>query len=224
MLDAYIERRLHEVIDSKEYLPNKQPTAKQTRHWLIWLAKQIREQSKDEFSIEELQPPMLFNDRQKTIYGLTLGAISGLMLGIFAGSVSSIFTDLNNAFIFVSASGLFIGCIAGLILGLTENTGKVKVIEVLKFSSSKFILRETFRGSLQGILVGTIIGAFMNLLPYSAPLLYLILTFSGGFAIIFGVAASFEKDEIISKLSPNQGIFATAKNSVALFFYFFYIN
>ncbi|MEM6434464.1 MAG: hypothetical protein AAF773_11525 [Cyanobacteria bacterium P01_D01_bin.115] len=32
LLDAYVERRLHEVVKSREYPPGKQPTVKQIRY------------------------------------------------------------------------------------------------------------------------------------------------------------------------------------------------
>ena len=85
LLDAYIMRRLHEPVNSKAYPPGKQPTARQTRHWLVWVAKQLQAQSEDEFLIEKMQPVMLANRRQKIIFGLIGGLIFGLIGGLIGG-------------------------------------------------------------------------------------------------------------------------------------------
>lgn len=79
LLDAYIGRRLHEPVKSKEYPPGKQPTARQTRHWLVWLAKQLQAQSKDEFLIEKMQPSLLATDPKREKY-LNLASIIGSLL------------------------------------------------------------------------------------------------------------------------------------------------
>ncbi len=68
LLDAYVRRRLHETVKSKEYSPGKQPTARQTRHWLVWLAKQLKAQSEDEFLIERIQPSQLKSRTEKLIF------------------------------------------------------------------------------------------------------------------------------------------------------------
>jgi hypothetical protein len=54
LLDAYVERRLHEAVDSREYTLRKQPTAKQTRRWLVCLAKKMYRDANSEFSIEDI--------------------------------------------------------------------------------------------------------------------------------------------------------------------------
>jgi hypothetical protein len=41
LLDAYVERCLHGKVKSREYPDEKQPTAQQTRRWLIWVAKAV---------------------------------------------------------------------------------------------------------------------------------------------------------------------------------------
>jgi hypothetical protein len=71
LLNAYIVRRLHEPVKSKAYPPGKQPTGRQTRRWLVWLAQQLQAQSEDEFLIEKMQPSMLRQKRQYLKY-LTL--------------------------------------------------------------------------------------------------------------------------------------------------------
>ncbi|NJN23023.1 MAG: hypothetical protein HC812_19930 [Leptolyngbya sp. RL_3_1] len=77
LLDAYVERCLHGQVKSREYPAGKQPTAQQTRRWLIWLAQQLQSQSEDEFLIEKMQPWMLSSIRQQWSYGLIFGLILG---------------------------------------------------------------------------------------------------------------------------------------------------
>ena len=53
LLDAYIGRMLTRDINSRAYLKNKPPNAKQTRIWLVWLAQQIGEYE-TEFTVENI--------------------------------------------------------------------------------------------------------------------------------------------------------------------------
>ncbi|MBD2198402.1 NACHT domain-containing protein [Calothrix anomala FACHB-343] len=55
LLDAYIGRMLTRNINSRAYLNNKPPNARQTRIWLTCLARTLQEQSQTLFSIEEIQ-------------------------------------------------------------------------------------------------------------------------------------------------------------------------
>ena len=135
LLDAYVRRRLHELLKSKEYPPGKQPTARQTRRWLVWLARQLQAQSEDEFLIEKMQPVMLANRRQRFIYGLSVGLIGGLIGGPRRGPGSitlvenfdlsfsrfarkSFFQELGQRLIAGLSGGLIYGLIYGLIGGL----------------------------------------------------------------------------------------------------------
>jgi hypothetical protein len=81
LLDAYIVRQLHHPIDSRYYPPQKQPTPQQTRHWLTWLAKQLQNESEDEFLIEKVQPSIL-NRRDKYKYILLFIVLRGFILAI----------------------------------------------------------------------------------------------------------------------------------------------
>jgi len=111
LLDAYIERMLHRLTNSRMYNIKKELTAKQTRRWLVTLAKQLQSESKTEFLIEEMQPTWLINPRQRWIYkliiglivGLTFGMIFGLMLKLRFGLVGG----LTGALLGMSLGGVF---------------------------------------------------------------------------------------------------------------------
>ncbi|MGD1860230.1 MAG: NACHT domain-containing protein, partial [Leptolyngbyaceae cyanobacterium] len=96
LLDAYVEQRLHGAVGSRRYPPGQQPTAPQTRHWLIWLARQLQARSEDEFLIERLQPTMLATKRQKLIYGLIFGLIYGLIYGLIIGLISGLIDEIKK--------------------------------------------------------------------------------------------------------------------------------
>ena len=87
LLDAYVERRLHEGIKSTAYPAGQAPTARQTRHWLVWLAQGLQARSEDEFLIEKMQPTLLATRLQKWLYALIVGLIFGLILGLILGLI-----------------------------------------------------------------------------------------------------------------------------------------
>ena len=89
LLDTYVERRLHEVISSKQYPVHKQPTAQQTRYWLIWLATQLGRRSEDEFLVERIQFVKNLERKHKFLY-FTL-ASSSIYIGtlLFFGLIPS---------------------------------------------------------------------------------------------------------------------------------------
>jgi len=78
LLDAYVGRMLTRDTNSRTYLKNKTPNARQTRMWLVWLAQQMQRESKTEFLIEKMQPALLLTPPEKWIYRLMLGFFSGL--------------------------------------------------------------------------------------------------------------------------------------------------
>ncbi len=59
LLDAYVSSRLAAPLNEKNckyYKLSKVPTARKTRHWLVWLAQNM---GQDEFLIERMQPELL---------------------------------------------------------------------------------------------------------------------------------------------------------------------
>ncbi|MDJ0736316.1 MAG: NACHT domain-containing protein [Nostocaceae cyanobacterium] len=76
LFDAYINRRLGEHHDSKGY------KVEDTKRWLQWLAKRMKERNLKEFYIEKIQPDWLVNQSQQTNYGLIILLIFGLFFGL----------------------------------------------------------------------------------------------------------------------------------------------
>ncbi len=137
LLDAYIVRQLHESVNSKEYPPGKQPRAQQTRHWLVWLAKQLQAQSEGEFLIEKMQPTSLDQKPQYLLYVVSFLALRGLPLAmIFLILVLSIFAER----------------MASIILeGTTENLS-INSLEILSYVATKFFAT-WFSGTLISLMV-----------------------------------------------------------------------
>ncbi|MEO1067530.1 MAG: hypothetical protein AAFW95_00165, partial [Cyanobacteria bacterium J06638_6] len=123
LLDAYIARRLYEPLNSQEYPPDKQPTAKQTRHYLAWLANQLKAQSEDEFLIEKINPGMLFQKIYKAMYGIFFALKFGLLSGIFlcsstlSSSISTTFYHIDQKDHAVSVAAFIIPVLAFIISG-----------------------------------------------------------------------------------------------------------
>ncbi|PZV06548.1 MAG: hypothetical protein DCF21_22635 [Leptolyngbya sp.] len=141
LLDAYIVRRLHEPVKSKEYPPGKQPTAQQTRRWLVWLAKQLQAQSEDEFLIEKMQPAMLSNQQQVLLYRIFFSPSLGLLW-----------------------AGLFV--MAGIFVLLAEMSN-IKEFSAFRYSWLSIILLNFKIGliiSLQSLLMGLVFGAFVGII------------------------------------------------------------
>jgi len=82
LLDAYVERMLHRHLEQTVYKNRKPPNAKQTRHWLVFLAKQLQEESQTEFLIEKLQPSWLKTTRQQWTYRQVHALIGMLIVGL----------------------------------------------------------------------------------------------------------------------------------------------
>lgn len=108
LLDTFIIQQLHQPLTAN--IPDKpQPTAQQTRHWLVWLGKHINEQSEHEFLIENLQPTLLSHRRQIIRYsvlgGLIFGLIGGLVFGLFINHGAGLFVTSIIVTLFIARRG-----------------------------------------------------------------------------------------------------------------------
>jgi hypothetical protein len=83
LLKAYISCQLNEPLNSKGYQPNQQPTGQQICNWLAWLAKQLEEQSVDEFSIPLLQSYVLDGQSCRWYYWNILFLLNFLIIASF---------------------------------------------------------------------------------------------------------------------------------------------
>ncbi len=195
LLDAYIVRRLHEPVNSRAYPPGKQPTAQQTRLWLVWLAQHLQAQSEDEFLIEKMQPAMLANRRQKLLYRLIGGLIYGLIYG--------------------PLFGLIYGLIFGLTIGLIFGNSSIDLVEDFDLSFSRFVRKSFFKEFRSGLLFGLTFGLLFGLI--SGLIVGLIHGLSLGLigGLIYGLIGGLKAD-ISIHVKPNQGIWSSFKNTLIL--------
>ncbi|MGB3491614.1 MAG: NACHT domain-containing protein [Elainellaceae cyanobacterium] len=104
LLDGYVRRMLHDCpVNSRAYQGKnvEEPEARQTRRWLIWLAKRLQEESQDEFLIEQMQPKWMLKTpgqwwKYRLIVGLIVGLIAGLGGGLIGGLVVGLIVGLDS--------------------------------------------------------------------------------------------------------------------------------
>jgi len=188
LLSAYVRQMLARDIENWYYKAKPMPSAEQTRHWLIWLAQQLKQESKDEFLIEVLQPTNLKSRTQQKLYGLIVVLLSGLIGGLMFGLMW----------------GLMAGLFCGLLFGLAEKS-RISLVEIFEFSSlhGKIygLIGGLFLGLIWGLVDGLISGLFWGLLGGLA---------SGG----AGGLLNCLKTDFVSRKHPNQGVFASLQNAI----------
>ncbi|QIR41709.1 NACHT domain-containing NTPase (plasmid) [Tolypothrix sp. PCC 7910] len=209
LLDAYVERMLTRDINSRAFLKNKPPDAKQTLIWLVWLAKQTQRESKTEFLIEEIQPKYLKRKSEKFsyyfLYTLSFFSIFWLSLALIVHDILTIVLSL----IFVLFLGVITGLISGLVLGM-EPKSIILVEKLTLFPINVDIL---------------LFSVFATMLPWMILSLSLKIplgSFGLTLVIIVGLfygSLSKEPDRAIeNKKVPNQGIWKSAFNAIFLGF------
>jgi hypothetical protein len=160
LLDGYVVRMLHRQLVSRSYSRHQLPTARQTRSWLIWLAKQMEQASQGEFLIEEMQPPML-PDGKRWRYRLIGGLVAGLMFGLIAGLMFGLRSGLMGGLMFALIAGLMGGLMFALINGIDS---AIKPVEALKFSWTLFTKNFLLAGLMSGLMGGLMSGLMGGLI------------------------------------------------------------
>jgi Fe-S cluster biosynthesis and repair protein YggX len=171
----------------------------QTRVWLTWLAQQMSQASQTIFFIEKIQPIWLLTGGQKKFYQLgtcLMGLLMGLLIGLLIGS-----------FVGQPGEGLVIGGL-NVLLPLAWRIDDIKTVETLKWSwqeATKFSINGLFSGLPLAIAVGISLENLSLVIPY-----WLITV------AILGFLGGLRGPEIAIKTSPNQGIWNSVRNSLAL--------
>ncbi|MGK7900736.1 MAG: NACHT domain-containing protein [Hormoscilla sp.] len=162
LLNAYMRRMLTVGIDRRWYAKGKDPRPELTRHWLMKLAVRMKQENKSEFLIEEMQPTWLPNPRQRQIYWLGVGVISGLTIGLITGvSVGLVTANL----MLVSIAGITAGLLAGLLAGMMSKRDRIVLSDrailpgvklwqrFLKLPGCKWIMV-----LIAGLILGSVLG------------------------------------------------------------------
>ena len=235
LLDAYVERRLHEVVKSQKYQPRQQPTAKQTRHWLVWLARQLREQSEDEFLIEKMQPSMIEGDQQNSLYELTsiliLGFASMVIFGFF-GATALAFglggkSSVSNTIFALIVIGFSIFWLSSMLGSLAVLGNPITTVEELEISFLNFDPKTFLAKLIKWIFIGVLLelSCGVILIIYSSPSIFVLapLIMCGFIGVITGLSDAFRKS-ITGSMKPNQGIRSSFKNTISLSFVSFFVS
>ncbi|MEI3650455.1 MAG: NACHT domain-containing protein [Dolichospermum lemmermannii FEM_B0920] len=110
LLDTYVQQMFTRELLNTPYTKHKQPSARQTRRWLIWLAKQLERESQTEFLLESIQPAWLQSNVQKKMYQVIFTLSAVLISGTIGGLAGSLIFGGNN--------GLSIGLFCAFIFAL----------------------------------------------------------------------------------------------------------
>jgi energy-coupling factor transporter ATP-binding protein EcfA2 len=211
LLDAYIRRMLERDLGSGR------SEQKQTRHWLVWLAKQLKEEFQDEFLIEHMQPTLLKSKAQQLLYtaivSLIIGTVDGLLLG-------ALFTPIV---------GLVVGVGVTLVLLSEQSVGaggvrQIDVIESFQFVSGAKLLREVMRSIKPSLIFGAQVGfVIAGLRAITESLMLAEFMKSAWSGMIFGMIGGLNfglinglKADIETRQYPNQGIWNSLKNVIIL--------
>lgn len=191
LLHIYIVQQIHKSTEKNVYLPGKEPSGQQTRHWLMWLAQQLQVQSEDEFLIERMQPTTLKRKYQYLYIALFLLLRGFFLISIFIAIslflialriAISVFRygeikilDLNFSWIIsYLAIGSLLFWIAGVILSMIihfDSIKNIKTVDKLSFSIGdikvdswrKFNQYPTYRSILKGVVLGLAVSVLMQM-------------------------------------------------------------
>lgn len=192
LFDAYIENRLEIFHNSQGYELDK------TRHWLIWLAKNLKKQKKADFYIEKIHPIFLSTKQDNLLYGLIIGSIIGLITGLMIGLLIGLITGLSIELIMgLMIFGLTIGMIGGIISNplAWANNKTINRKDIIFGLFYWLIITVTFMRH------GMIIGLGISLM----------------FGVIIGLSVNFFLDkQIKTRNKPNQEILELVKNTLVL--------
>ena len=128
VFDHYVERTLGQRSAGEQFSPQ------QTRHWLGWLAQQMKDRHFTEFYLGWLQPSWLLSDRSQIQYRLLYMLICGLANGLVYGLIGGLTYGLVGRLTYGLVVGLILGLVVGVAGGLLDNIKQIRPVEVLTWS------------------------------------------------------------------------------------------
>ncbi|NEQ85340.1 MAG: NACHT domain-containing protein, partial [Moorea sp. SIO2I5] len=213
LFDAYIERMFKRRKTNQQY---KDKNA-QVKHWLIWLAQRMVEESQTIFLIEKMQPYWLVNRKQKRTYTLMFWLMAGLM-GWLMGWL------MKN---------LMLGLIFGLMFWLMggqhkESLKEIKTVEILNINWKKILINRLMLGLMFCLMLGLMGWLMEGLMAWLMgwqrlglmPMMMGSLIVGLMPVMMVALTAGLESSEIERKTSPNQGIWKSARNAIITYIMF----
>ena len=205
----------------------------QAIQWLSYLAAQMTERSQTVFFVEHLQPDWLKGDKQRRSYKL----IANLTYGLIFALIATLIGGLIGPCVDWLLGGLIGSLLGGLLVGLTgkPDGGVIKLYERLAFSGKGLIGGLIFAlitglifaivsslgfgliAALLGILIGGQISALTNGLIGGLTFgLFFGLIAGLVVGLIWGLNITLSGGEIERRITANQGVWQSGKNSSAL--------
>ncbi|NEP00738.1 MAG: NACHT domain-containing protein [Symploca sp. SIO2E9] len=193
LFDAYIEKMF------KRRKTNQRYKRAQVKHWLIWLAQRMLQESQTIFLIETIQPTYLENINQKIIYIIVNFLIFILIFSLFF----IIWLDLITT--------LILSTLFGLILAIYDK--KIEIIESLKVT-----FKQVRFGAIAGLIIWLIFAIVLGINFGPKIGLKIGVIFGLGLGIICGTGLGimFSRQrglQIGTRTAPNQGIWRTVQNT-----------
>ena len=227
-LDYLFEAYINTVLGQPR---GQDPSLKQTRRWLGWLATQLIQDNETEFLIEKIQPYWLESKIQRLTWGLMVALIWGLILGPIGGLIYGLTIALSMVII----AALIWGPISWLIES-EKNTENLRYNWWMEFKKRlvKWLEKEldewlSNRGIetgerlkwdwnkaktqiIYGLIIGLIYGSIISIVSRSIHALILAPIYG----LTHGLTKGFLGTEIKNKISPNQGIKQSCINLIPL--------
>lgn len=207
---------------SRTYKNKNHPSTRQTRKWLVYLARQLQ-RSQTEFLIENIQPNWLLTEFQRMSYSVVLILIIYIILITILSGILDIFAIKQVEIIFhIVATFIFLVVIFLKSDNLFEYVKTVEKIRwswqsaketfVSYFNKDKFRFTSSDVSILLRFMLMNSWGIFIFLFSvfFVPPFLFII-------ALIHLLIAGFSSVEIENKIFPNQGIQQSAKNGIPFF-------
>lgn len=228
LFDAYIERMLSRRGTTQEF------SQQQTKHWLIWMAKKMAQNSQTVFLIEGLQPNWLLSQYHRVIYRIMSAFITGATIGLIYGLACMVMWwfsfGQHIGWLICTIIGLLAGVVCGLVVGFSN--GEIETVETLKWSWQA-TKKNFYRGLFLGLTIASTflglavlllfvlmlitrsdlileIGGLLAYLPFFLLFVKVLGLFSGIFS---GLIGGFRGPTIEKSKTPNQGIRKTIKNA-----------
>lgn len=241
LLNVYWKKMLTRNIDIGKKVKQKFYDDKQTKLWLRFLAKMLKNESETEFLIERIQPKLLKNKQQLFLYFIGVKIIFGLVIGLSLGLYFGLIFQLFFGHFFWMGSGLSIGLILACKVG-----SNIKPLIPQNKNWSWLNAKKGFtKGIIFGLSVGLIIGVVNEvifairaslsiavlqeeliketLLAMRRGFFYGLYFWSLILSLIFGITFGLIYGTIDTPVSikrrqfPNQGIWYSGVNAVRIF-------
>lgn len=148
LFDIYIQRMFRRRTIHKRYPES------QSRKWLEWLARQMQEQSKTIFLIEEMQDSWFKSRVQCVIYHSSIKSLTGLIYGLALG--------LNYSLAFNIQEGIIVGLIGAITVGLFFRIGNS--LPIIFSNALVFIIPATYFASFEDLFLDLLFGIFYGAL------------------------------------------------------------